>query len=227
MHTEVLLLYPFTCCYNKIQNQQDIRIMTTLHFVRHGQSTWNAEIRIQGSSDPELSELGISQAKAIADSLPDFDRVYSSDLIRTRQTTSFILDGKTDHVDFRPSLREIHLGPWEGMLLSDATENYPEHTDNFRNNPARFALEGAETFHQLQSRAHKAISEILAECNGEDIQVLIVSHGAFLKSLLIDYDGKSIDQIWGMPHIDNCGHSIVDYKGEQPRILKFADATEW
>lgn len=201
--------------------------MTTLHFVRHGQSTWNAEIRIQGTSDPELSELGISQAKAVADSLPAFDRVYSSDLIRTRQTTSHILGGKTDHVDFRPTLREIHLGPWEGMLLADATEKYPEHVDHFRNQPTKFALEGAETFHELQARAHKAINEILAECNGADIQVLIVSHGAFLKSLLIDYDGKSINELWGMPHMDNCGHSIVEYKSDQPKILKFADLIEW
>ncbi len=201
--------------------------MTTLHFIRHGQSTWNAEIRIQGSSDPELSELGISQAKAIASSLPEFDRVYSSDLIRTRQTTSHILSGKTDHVDFRPSLREIHLGPWEGMLLSDATDKYPEHTDHFRNHPAKFALEGAETFHELQARAHKAINEILAECNGADIQVLVVSHGALLKSLLIDYDDKPLNDIWGSPHIDNCGHSIVNYTNDQPKILKFADLTEW
>ena len=201
--------------------------MTTLHFIRHGQSTWNAEIRIQGSSDPDLSELGISQAKAIADSLPAYDKVYSSDLIRTRQTTQHLLKGNTDHVDFRPTLREIHLGPWEGVLLADATEQYPQEVDHFRNTPSKFALDGAETFPALQTRAHKAINEILDECDGADLQVLIVSHGAFLKSLLIDYEGKSIDDIWGHPHIDNCGHSIVEYKDRQPTIKKFADLTEW
>ncbi len=201
--------------------------MTTLHFIRHGQSTWNAEVRIQGSSDPELSELGISQAKAIADSLPVYDKVYSSDLIRTRQTTHHLLEGNTDHVDFRPSLREIHLGPWEGLLLADATEQYPLEVDHFRNTPSKFALDGAETFTALQARAHQAVNDILAECEGADIQVLIVSHGAFLKSLLIDYEGRSIDDIWGLPHMDNCGHSIVHYKDRHPTILKFADLTEW
>lgn len=201
--------------------------MTTLHLVRHGQSLWNAEIRIQGTSDPELSALGIEQAREVGKKLPAFDRVYSSDLLRTRQTAEHILNGKTDHVDYRASLREIHLGPWEGMLLTDATEQYPVETDQFRNSPEQFALEGAETFHALQSRAHKAINDIVAECNGEDIHVLVVSHGAFLKSLLIDYAGLTLNDMWKNPHIDNCGHSIVEYKTDKPVIVKFADQTEW
>ncbi|OED42266.1 hypothetical protein AB833_06325 [Chromatiales bacterium (ex Bugula neritina AB1)] len=201
--------------------------MTTLHFVRHGQSTWNAEIRIQGTSDPDLSELGISQAKALVGKLPEFDRVYSSDLARTRQTTSNILQGKIDHVDFRPSLREIHLGPWEGVLLSEATEKYPIETGHFRNQPEKFSLEGAETFHQLQQRARNAIDEILNECDGTAEKVLVVSHGAFLKSLLIDYANRPLNDIWALPHMDNCSHSIVEYSDRTPRMIKFADTTEW
>lgn len=201
--------------------------MTTLHLVRHGQSLWNAEIRIQGTSDPALSELGVQQAKDVGQRLPSFDRVYSSDLLRTRQTTEYLLGGPVDHVDFRPTLREIHLGPWEGMLLTDATEQYPEQTDQFRNTPETFQLEGAENFHELQARAVKAISDIVEECNGEDIQVLVVSHGAFLKSLLIDYDGRSLNDMWQHPHIDNCGHSIVRYENGVPTIVKFADHDSW
>ncbi len=201
--------------------------MTTIHFIRHGQSTWNAEIRIQGTSDPDLSELGVSQAKALAGKLPAFDRIYSSDLSRTRQTTSHILQGNTENVEFRPSLREIHLGPWEGMLLADATKDFPAETDQFRNNPSAFALPGAETFHQLQQRARNAVEEIVTECAGNAQQVLVVSHGAFLKSLLIEYAGRSINDIWALPHMDNCGHSIVEYKDGAASLVKFADTTEW
>lgn len=201
--------------------------MTTIHFIRHGQSTWNAEIRIQGTSDPDLSELGVAQAKALVGKLPDFDRVYSSDLARTRQTTSHILQGEINHVDFRPSLREIHLGPWEGVLLADATAQYPTETDQFRNSPEAFALPGAETFHQLQHRARTAIEEIVTECTGVANQVLVVSHGAFLKSLLIEYAGRSLDDIWASPHMDNCGHSIVEYSDGNATLIKLADTTEW
>jgi len=199
--------------------------MTTIHFIRHGQSTWNAEIRIQGSSDPELSELGRSQASALVGRLPACDRFYCSDLTRTRQTMDLILEGKTDSVIYRSSLREIHLGPWEGMLLSDATEQYPEQTDNFRHNPEKFKIGDAETFAALQSRAHSAVNEIVSEC--PDQSVLVVSHGALLKSLLIDYENWPISKIWADPHMDNCGHSIVEYGNGAPKVIKFADHDEW
>jgi len=203
--------------------------MITLHFIRHGQSLWNAEIRIQGSSDPDLSDLGISQAQALVGKLPDFERVYSSDLARAQQTTSNILEGDIAHVDFRASLREIHLGPWEGVLLQDATDQFPKETDQFRNQPEAFQLDGAESFHQLQKRSRNAIDEILTECEGEGVDgdVLVVSHGAFLKSLLIDYAGWSLNEIWHEPHMDNCGHSVVQYSDRMPKMVKFADALEW
>lgn len=201
--------------------------MTTLHLVRHGQSLWNAEIRIQGTSDPALSELGIKQAKNTGEFLPSFDRIYSSDLLRTRQTTEYILNGDVGRVDFRASLREIHLGPWEGMLLSEATEQYPVETDQFRNKPSEFSLAGAESFHELQARAISALNDIVEECKGEDHRVLVVSHGAFLKSALIAYEGRTLDDIWQHPHIDNCGHSIVQYVNGNPTVIKFADHDTW
>jgi len=201
--------------------------MTTLHFVRHGQSTWNAETRIQGSSDPELTTLGIEQAKSLHGSLPTFDRIYCSDLKRTRQTAHHLLNGETQGINYQSSLREIHLGPWEGMLLADAIEQFPEQTDYFRNQPDKFSLPGAETFHQLQQRARKAIAAILDECSDTNQRVLVVSHGALLKSLLIDYAGWPINQLWHDPQMANCGQSIVTYKGNQATMTKFADATEW
>lgn len=199
--------------------------MTIIHFIRHGQSTWNAEIRIQGSSDPDLSELGQSQARALVGKLPQFDRAYSSDLKRTRQTIDLILEGKTADVVYRSALREIHLGPWEGMLLTDATEQYPEQTSYFRKKPSQFALADAESFSELQARAHTAVNDIVAEC--PDQTVLVVGHGALLKSLLIDYENRSIDDIWDDPHMDNCGHSIVEYGSGKPKVIRFADHDEW
>jgi len=111
--------------------------------------------------------------------------------------------------------------------LQQATEQYPVETDQFRNQPEDFQLEGAESFHQLQRRARKAIAEILTECEGVKGHVLVVSHGAFLKSLLIDYAGWSLNEIWQHPHMDNCGHSIVQYSDQTPKMIKFADALEW
>lgn len=199
--------------------------MTTIHFIRHGQSTWNAEVRVQGSSDPDLSELGQTQATALQGKLPAFDRLFSSDLKRTRQTIELIMAGKTDGIEYRSSLREIHLGPWEGMLLTDVNEQYPEQANKFRHHPEQFSMGDAETFTALQARAHNAVNEIVAECPGQN--VLVVSHGAFLKSLLIDYENIPLNSIWDNPHMDNCGHSIVEYGSGTPKVVKFADLLEW
>ena len=199
--------------------------MTTIHFIRHGQSTWNAEVRVQGSSDPELSELGKTQAQALVGKLPEFDRHFCSDLTRTRQTIELVLQGNTSQVEYRKALREIHLGPWEGMLLSDATELHPQQADYFRNQPELFALEGAETFQALQARGIKAVSDIVDEC--PDQTVLVVSHGALLKSLLVYYESWPLNNIWNKPHMDNCGHSIVEYGSGTPKVTRLADLDEW
>jgi len=199
--------------------------MTTIHFIRHGQSTWNAEFRIQGSSNPPLSELGRSQASALAGKLPEFDSLYCSDLLRTRETIELILDGKSENVQYQRQLREIHLGPWEGVLLPEAEAQFPEAADAFRNRPDEFELEDAETFAALQQRAHDAVNSIVDDC--PDQTVLIVSHGALLKSLLIDYENIPMRRIWKDPHIDNCGHSIVEYKNGKAKVVKFADRLDW
>jgi len=106
--------------------------MTTIHFIRHGQSTWNAEQRIQGSSNPELSELGRSQAIALQGKLPAFDRVFCSDLTRTQQTAELILEGTGHQVEYQSALREIHLGPWEGMLLCSTTKPRTQSHQRYR-----------------------------------------------------------------------------------------------
>ena len=80
---------------------------------------------------------------------------------------------------------------------------------------------------QGRLRSGIAINEILDECVGVTEDVLVVSHGAFLKSLLIDYAGWPLKDIWKNPQMDNCGHSIVTYTNRVPKLTKFADALVW
>ncbi len=201
--------------------------MTTLHLIRHGQTDWNAIRRVQGTSESTLTPLGETQAATVRERWggKQFDRVFSSDLQRTRQTTHILLDGQTDQVDYRSTLREIHLGPWEGVMLDDAIRDFPEQADFFRNRPSQFSLDGAETFHQLQNRARQAVEQIVDECSGQE--VLIVSHGAFIKSLMLAYANRSLDKMWHPPELQNCGHSIVVFEDGEPQIKLFADQTDW
>src|SRR3954451_5462697 len=87
-----------------------------LVLVRHGQSTYNAQQRLQGQADPPLSDAGRSQALALRDALPRFERVVTSDLVRASETAS-LLGYPEAARDER--WREIALGEWQGRSLGE------------------------------------------------------------------------------------------------------------
>jgi probable phosphoglycerate mutase len=204
-----------------------------IHLVRHGETDWNAERRVQGQADSQLSDNGRSQARALQANacLQDISRVYSSDLSRTRQTATIFLDQQesllqqTDIV-YRRSLREIHLGPWQGRLYAEIEQSHPQDYQHFRAAPHLFKLPGAETFHELQQRGVTAIEKIAQECAG--LEALVVSHGALIKTVLCHYEGRSISELWRPPTMHNCAHSIIEYStGGTARIIRYADAQSW
>ncbi len=199
--------------------------MTTLHFIRHGETDWNAEGRIQGQKESVLSEQGRRQAADLRQRLRhcNFDRIYSSTSQRARQTAEIAFGHLPGQVTFLDSLREIYLARWEGYLYAEIEASDPEAIFAFRNTPHEFNVEGAETFHDLQQRALTAVANIIDECAGQS--VVIVSHGAWIKSVISHYEGRPLSRFWEPPRMHNCCHSIVHIpvNGDQPRILRYAD----
>ena len=194
-----------------------------LHLIRHGQTNWNEEKRIQGQSDSILTELGVSQARALGERLREIDYAahYSSSSVRTRQTTEHAFPAASD-VRFRDELREIYLGPWEGNLYADMAEREPDSYKHFWEQPHLFAVQGAESFHDLQRRAVAAVAEIAAAHAGE--RVALVSHGALIKSYLCHVEGRPLDRFWEPPTMHNCCHSIVEVAADgSAKIVKYAD----
>ena len=121
------------------------------------------------------------------------------------------------------SLREIFLGPWEGKLYKDIEVENPESHNHFWKEPHLFKLTGAENFYQLQKRAIKVVDSIVEKF--ESKKVVIVSHGALIKTLLCFAERKPIKELWSPPHMHNCAHSIILYCGKNPsRIPQYADA---
>jgi len=119
-----------------------------LHLIRHGQTNWNEEKRIQGQSDSVLTPLGIQQAQSLGQRLKGihYDAHYSSSSVRTRQTTENAFP-QASTVHFRDNLREIHLGHWEGNLYAEMAEREPASYAHFWDQPHLFAVDGAESFH--------------------------------------------------------------------------------
>lgn len=203
-----------------------------LHLIRHGETNWNKERRVQGQSDSHLTDLGTQQAKEFGQRIAhlEFDKIYCSSSLRTRQTAEYAFPELATEIKYLDELREIFLGPWEGHLYEDLAQSEPESHGHFWEQPHLFQLSGAESFFELQQRAIDAVAEIEAAHRTDSVsgrKVAIVSHGALIKSYLCHVEGRSMDQLWAPPRMHNCAHSIVALNlidgTRSANILQYAD----
>ena len=195
-----------------------------LHLIRHGQTNWNEERRVQGQSESRLTELGIQQAIELGKRIRHlkFAKVFCSSSMRTRQTAELVFAHFKQDIEYMDSLREIHLGPWEGQLYEDVAIRDPESYQHFWQEPHLFDVDGAESFYDLQDRAVTTIRLIASDYDQQ--QVAIVSHGALIKSFLCHVEDRPMQELWAPPKMHNCAHSIVRVSGDRnSRILQYAD----
>ena len=195
-----------------------------LHLIRHGQTDWNEERRAQGQSDSQLTITGKQQAIDLGSRIRHlhFDKVFCSTSLRTRQTAERVFANSNFDIEYLDSLREIFLGPWEGILYEDIEARDPDSYRHFWREPHLFKLKGAETFYQLQQRAIKTVRSIVNAFY--DKNIAIVSHGALIKTLLCDAEKKPMEELWTPPNMHNCAHSIISYgKNRASQIQQYAD----
>ena len=157
--------------------------MTELLLVRHGETDWNAEGRLQGHTDRPLSDYGRRQARELADDLAGdgLDAVYSSDLARARETAEIVADRLGLPVVCDPDLREKNWGSWEGLT--------PAERDG-----VEFVGESTEEHGERTVRALRRIAE--SHPGG---RVLVVTHGGSLRRVQVEVLGMAL------PVVENCG----------------------
>ena len=195
-----------------------------LHLIRHGETNWNSERRVQGQSESVLTDLGIEQAKSLGERIQhiEFDAIYCSSSVRTRQTAEHAFPAWSKPITYLDSLREIHMGEWEGRLYADIEAETPDSFRHFWHEPHKFDVAGAETFYELQARAMAAIATIQA--NHANERVALVSHGALIKSVLAHVEELAMEQLWTPPHMHNCAHNILAAKNDgRFSIVQYAD----
>jgi broad specificity phosphatase PhoE len=150
--------------------------VTRVLLVRHGQSIWNADGRWQGQADPPLSDLGVDQAAAAADSelVVGVRALYSSDLERARRTAQLlgVRLGLDPVVDER--LRERHAGTWEGRTRAEIEAGWP----GFLESGER--PDGYEADASVLARVLAALAAIAAAHDGD---VLVVTHGGVVRTV--------------------------------------------
>ncbi|XP_015953303.1 phosphoglycerate mutase-like protein 4 isoform X1 [Arachis duranensis] len=154
--------------------------------VRHGETAWNADGRIQGHLDVELNEAGRQQAAAVADRLsrePKISFIYSSDLQRAYETAQIIASRCGGLEVIKDSdLRERHLGDLQGLIYREAAKTHPiAHKAFSSRNEDQEIPGGGESIAQLFQRCTSALQRIGRKHKGE--RVVVVTHGGFIRSL--------------------------------------------
>jgi probable phosphoglycerate mutase len=156
---------------------------TTIVLVRHGETAWNVEGRIQGHLDIPLNETGLAQAAAVGARLlaENFDAIYSSDLIRAYRTASPVAANPGIDIVRDQRLRERHLGVLQGLTGEEAFARQPDAWKVFKSRDAGLALAGGESLGEFSRRVVGFIEEILDRHAGD--RVLIVTHGGALDAV--------------------------------------------
>ena len=182
--------------------------MGTFYIVRHGETLWNAEGRIQGHTDVGLTERGREQARATARRLAgySFGAAYSSDMSRTRETAEIILGERDIPLKSVPELREYNKGVFEGLTPDEYREQYPHLYESSLVNDLDFAPPGGETIRQCQARVSRFFSTLRELYPGDD--VLIVGHGGSLRSGIVALLGLPLEANWKFV-MHNCALSVV------------------
>ncbi|MEY8878927.1 MAG: histidine phosphatase family protein [Leptothrix sp. (in: b-proteobacteria)] len=222
-------------------DQQATRVLA----IRHGETAWNRESRIQGHIDIALNDAGLAQAAALAEALADepLAAIYSSDLQRAHQTASAVAARQGLPVRVDIALRERHFGDFEGRSYAVIDVEQPELARRWRQRDPDFGPPGGEVLQAFYERCVSTLDRLAAAHRGEAIA--IVCHGGVLDCLyraatrvslqaprtwavanasvnrLLYSDGGSTLVGWGdIQHLEATGHAPLDSRfAHHERVL--------
>lgn len=153
--------------------------------IRHGETEWNYQGKFLGQSDLGLNELGVLQAQAMAQLLAQekIDHIFSSDLLRARETAQIIAKLHNKDIKTMPSLREIDFGDWEGLSFVEIQKIYPVLLNQWIEDPLAIRIPNGETAQELYARVLTAWDLICVGVTSPQT-IAIVAHGGPLRFLL-------------------------------------------
>ena len=183
---------------------------TIIGLLRHGQTDWNIDFRLQGITDTNLNEVGIAQANAVGKLLKasDWDVLLTSPLTRAKETASIVAEHTgLPQATIEPLLLERSFGEAEGMTHDEWKANFPNHQ----------VVPGGETLDELSDRAWLLLDTLLERHTGQ--RVLTVSHGALIRKLInLASDGELPRE---GERLGNASLNLIAHDGQKWRIVNY------
>jgi broad specificity phosphatase PhoE len=178
--------------------------VTTVLLTRHGETDWNNERRWQGHADRPLNERGREQARALAAELAgrSVDAIYSSDLLRARETAEIVGAELGLEVRIDAGLREVDVGTWSGLAHGEIERNDPEGFRRWQEGGKGWEL--GESYEEMGERVVAAVTTIAAEHPGETL--LVVTHGGSIRACRATAAGLEYNEarVSGLGSTENC-----------------------
>lgn len=196
-----------------------------LYIVRHGETDWNRQKKVQGHTDIPLNEYGRHLAEETAEGMKDIpiDIGYTSPLKRARETAEIILKGRNIPLLDEPRIQEIGFGIYEG--IHTGTQEKEPGSDEFNlfftDTASYIPPEGAESVEELYERTGQFLEELCGRRKLEDKNILISTHGAAMTALLNRIKGNvTVAGFWKDEVPPNCSVTMVEVRDGQAAIVK-------
>lgn len=166
-----------------------------LFFVRHGETEWNKEGRLQGWLDSGLTSEGIRQIHQLKERLKSvrFDAAFSSPSQRAYDTAK-MLAGDYLTIEKDPRLLEIHLGSWQGKRIAEIRKEDPTRFEQYFQNPGHYTPDSGESFQQVMDRMDDFVQ--FCENSFSSGKILAVSHGVAIRAVILSVMQLSIHNLW-------------------------------
>lgn len=183
--------------------------MLKLYIVRHGETEFNVQKRMQGRLDSPLTQKGIDNAAALGKHLKgiEFDRIYASPSSRAFRTAELIRGDGDTPIEAEDNLREMNLADFEGKTREDIKAQYPALSEIFWNSPQLFKPKMGESYFDVQDRAVAFINKLIRE-NPEG-NILIITHSVVIKTLIVHYLKYPMEKLWAPPFVPGTSVTLL------------------
>lgn len=200
------------------------RALTRFCLVRHGETDWNAERRLQGQLDIPLNTQGQRQARQLADAVAAaghrFDALYSSPLRRAYDTAEPLAHAVGLSVATLPTLMERHFGAMQGARLGDAAQTHPQAWAAYAERSLHHDLYGGESIQAFADRIHAAVNQLAHQHCGQ--RILLVAHGGVLDMIYRLASGQPL-QGQRMIVVPNASLNWLSHDGQGWQVDLWAD----